>query len=74
MCATQSKEVERLNGVYNKLLKNAGVEMIGAASSSPSCIICCTGHRTPKHAPVRDLHYMMLLGQRCRRQRGEVSS
>ena len=25
----QSKEVERLNGVYNKLLMGAGVEMIG---------------------------------------------
>jgi hypothetical protein len=28
--AAQSKEVERLNGVYNKLLKNAGVDLIGA--------------------------------------------
>ena len=56
--------------MYNKLLKNAGVEMIGAASSSPSCIICCTGHRTPIDVPVSDLRYMMLLGQRCRRQKG----
>ena len=25
----QSKEVERLNGVYNKLLRGAGVDLIG---------------------------------------------
>ena len=30
MCPVlQSKEVERLNGVYNKLLKDTGVELIG---------------------------------------------
>ena len=28
----QSAEVERLNGVYNKLLKTAGVELIGMSS------------------------------------------
>lgn len=27
----QAKEIARLNGVYNKLLKGAGVEFIGVA-------------------------------------------
>jgi hypothetical protein len=32
--AVQAKEIARLNSVYNKLLKDAGVEMIGEALSA----------------------------------------
>ena len=33
----QSAEVERLNGVYNKLLKTAGVDLIGWTAIS--CLV-----------------------------------
>lgn len=38
VAATQAKEIARLNGVYNKLLKDAGVEMIGGFPA------CCWHH------------------------------
>ena len=36
----QAKEVERLNGVYNKLLKDTGVELIGECGFSEGTLAC----------------------------------
>ena len=49
--AVQSKEVERLNGVYNKLLKNAGVDLIGVLLLA-GCAFCLL----PKGRPGMHWH------------------
>jgi len=53
----QSAEVERLNGVYNKLLKTAGVELIGqlAVLSHIQCSALSICNEMIPHAPLQRL-------------------
>ena len=69
----QSKEVERLNGVYNKLLRGAGVDLIGVCALLSSFSTCqaTAVQRTPNFADTCSGITTMLMPDKMRGMNAE---
>ncbi len=43
LLTAQGKEIQRLNGVYNNIMKSAGVDLLGADSPFSTAVAACPG-------------------------------